>query len=132
MAAGEVPMSVRRLIVEIDLSTLNVAEFCRQHRISTWFFWDLRRRYAEHGEAGLEPKSRAPHHPANRTPVAIEDAIVAKRKELDDAGLDAGAASIAFYLHDLVGLPSESTIWRILTTRGLITPAPHKAPKHAG
>lgn len=108
---------------------MNVTAFCADHGISTWFFWDLRRRYAIEGDVVLEPKSRAPRRVWNRTPADIEDQIVAARKELDDAGLDAGPASIAFKLRDLDGLPSESTIWRILKARGLITPEPNKAPK---
>jgi transposase InsO family protein len=125
-------MSLRRAIVEADPGELNVTEFCRSHGVSTWFFWNLRRRYAADGEAALTPKSRAPHHPANRTRAEVEDAIVAKRKELDDAGLDCGSATIAFHLRDLPGLPSESTIWRILTARGQIVAQPAKAPKHTG
>ncbi|MGH9132556.1 MAG: integrase core domain-containing protein [Ilumatobacteraceae bacterium] len=54
-----------------------------------------------------------------------------KRKELVDAGLDAGAATIAFHLTDLPGLPHEATIWRVLSARGLITADPSKAPKRA-
>ncbi len=50
MARREVPVSIRRLIVEIDPSTINVTEFCAQHGVSTWFFYDLRRRYAVEGE----------------------------------------------------------------------------------
>lgn len=125
-------MSLRRAIVEANTRELNVTEFCRCHGVSTWFFWELRRRYTVEGDAVLTPKSRAPHHPAGRTPADVEDAIVAKRKELDDAGLDCGPASIAFHLRDLPGLPSESTIWRLLTARGQIVPQPAKAPKHTG
>lgn len=128
-------MSVRRLIVEVDLEGLNVTEFCREHGISTWFFYQLRKRYAAEGEAGLEPHSRAPETVANRTPEWVEDLIVDLRKELDNAGLDAGAATIWSHLGDRLGadvaLPSEATIWRVLTRRGFITPQPHKAPKHA-
>lgn len=125
-------MSLRRLIIEVDPSTLNVTEFCRSHGVSTWFFWDLRRRFACEGEVVLAPKSRAPHHPAGRTPAGIEDAIVAERKKLDDAGLDCGPATIAFHLRNVAGLPSEATIWRILKARGLIVDQPAKAPKGAG
>jgi transposase InsO family protein len=132
MAREEVPMSLRRAIVEADTRELNVTGFCRGHGVSTWFFWDLRRRFAAEGDVVLKPKSRAPHHPAGRTPTDIEEAIVAKRKELDGAGLDAGAATIAFHLRDLPGLPHESTIWRILTARGLIVADPSKAPHHPG
>jgi transposase InsO family protein len=125
-------MSLRRAIVEAEVGELNVAEFCRSHGVSRWLFYDLRRRYAVEGEAVLTTKSRAAHHPAGRTPADVEDAIVAKRKELDDAGLDCGPESIAFHLRDLAGVPSTSTIWRILTARGQITPQPAKAPKHTG
>lgn len=125
-------MSLRRAIVEADPSELNVTEFCRCHGVSTWFFWNLRRRYAAEGEAALTPQSRAPRHPAGRTSVDVEDAIVAKRKELDAGGLDCGPATIAFHLGDLPGVPSESTIWRILTSRGQIVPQPSKAPRHSG
>ena len=52
-------MSVRRAIVEADVSTLNVSEFCRQHGVSTWLFYDLRRRRRAWGDAALEPLSRA-------------------------------------------------------------------------
>lgn len=124
-------MSLRRLIVEVDTSTVNVAEFCRLHAVSAWFFYDLRRRHALEGDVVLEAKSRAARRVANKTPVEIEDRIVAKRKELTDAGFDAGASSIHWHLQDLAGLPSETTIWRILTARGFITPEPAKAPKHA-
>ena len=132
MARREVPVSVRRVIIEADTAGLNVAEFCRGHGISTWFFWDLRRRYQTEGDAVLEPRSRAPHHPAGRTPIEVEEAIVAMRKDLDDAGLDCGPATIAFHLRDRPGVPHESTIWRILTARGLIVANPAKAPKNSG
>lgn len=125
-------MSIRRLVVEVDPASMNVSEFCRGHGISTWFFWQLRRRHAAEGDAALEPRSRAPHVVANKTPAGVEDAIVRKRKELVDAGLDAGAATIRFHLATLADVPSEATIWRILTNRGLVTPDAKKAPKHAG
>jgi transposase InsO family protein len=124
-------MALRKTIVEVDTAGLNVADFCRQHGISTWFFWDLRRRFGREGDAVLEPKSRAPLNVANRTSAAIEAAIIAKRKELEDTGLDAGPASIAFHLRDLDGCPSEATIWRILKAGGFIEPQPQKAPRRA-
>lgn len=125
-------MSLRRTIVELDPTSITVTKFCQAHGISTWFFWDLRRRHAVHGDAVLEPLSRAPRTVANKTPVDVEDAIVAKRKELADAGLDAGPATIRFHLRDLAGCPSESTIWRILRQRGFVVDAPSKAPKRTG
>lgn len=125
-------MSLRRTIVEVDLGTLNVTEFCREHGVSTWFFYNERRKHAADPDAPLEPKSRAPKRVANKTVPEIEDAIVAKRKELADASLECGPATIAWHLRHLAGVPSESTIWRILKDRGSIVADPSKAPKTAG
>lgn len=126
-------MAIRRLIVEIDPATINVAEFCRQHGVSTWFFWDLRRRHRLGGDAAIEPRSRAPKRVANKTPVEVEDAVVETRKALLDEGLDAGPSSIVEVLRsEGRRAPSESTIWRILSARGFVTPAPSKAPRTAG
>jgi transposase InsO family protein len=125
-------MSLRRTIVEVDLARLNVTEFCREHGVSTWFFYNVRRKHAADPDAPLEPRSRAPRRVANKTSPEVEDAIVAKRKELRDASLECGPATIAWHLRDLPGVPSESTIWRILTARGFIVADPSKAPKSAG
>jgi transposase InsO family protein len=130
MEKRDVPMSVRRLIVEVSTAELNVAAFCREHGISTWFFWDLRRRVRSGGD--IEPRSRAPGVVANRTSAEVEDEIVAVRKDLIEVGLDAGAATIGFHLRGRLGddrVPSDSTIWRVLKRRGFITPDPAKAPK---
>jgi transposase InsO family protein len=124
-------MSVRRAIVECDPATFNVTRFCADHGVSTWFFWDLRRRHGREGDVVLEPKSRAAHVVANKTALGVEDAIVKERKRLTDAGLDNGPATIAFHLADLPGLPSEATIWRILKARGFVVDDPAKRPKRA-
>src|SRR5258706_536779 len=132
MGSRGVPMSVRRAIVDADVSRLNVAEFCRVHGISTWLFYNLRRRYAVDGDAALEPLSRAPKRVANKIDVAVGDRIVLLRKQLADDGLDNGPATIRFHLQRLDGwAPSEATIWRVLKQRGFINPEPRKAPKHA-
>jgi transposase InsO family protein len=129
-------MNLRRTIAEADLSTLNVAAFCRDHGISRDRFYAIRRRYTAEGPAGLEPRSRAPRRVANRTDPEMEDLVVGLRKELVDFGADAGAATISFKLARLLPAgtpaPSEATIWRILTRRGFIVPDPQKAPKGAG
>jgi transposase InsO family protein len=127
-------MSVRRLIVEVELEGLNVRRFCREHGVSTWFFYDLRRRYARDGDVALEPRSRAAHRVANRTCGEVEDLVVGLRKELIDAGLDAGPATIRWHLQarGVAVAPSEATIWRVLKARGLVVAQPSKAPKHAG
>jgi transposase InsO family protein len=60
----------------------------------------------------------------------MENAIVELRKELADAGLDAGPGTIQWHLgrgHRQV--PSEATIWRVLVRRGFVVPEPRKRPK---
>lgn len=135
MSVKEIPVSVRKLIVSVDVEGLNVSEFCRLHGISRWSFYELRRRFAAEGQAALEPRSRAPKTVRNRIPAVVEEAIITERKRLEAAGLDAGPASIAFHLPAVLepGLrvPSEATIWRVLTRRGFIVPQPNKAPKGA-
>jgi transposase InsO family protein len=126
-------MSVRRLVVEVDVEGLNVREFCAQHGISTWFFYDLRRRWRRHGDAALEPRSRAPKRVWNKTAADVEDLVVAKRKHLKDLGLDYGSSEVAAELAgEVAAAPSPATVYRILKARGFIIAQPRKAPKRSG
>jgi transposase InsO family protein len=60
----------------------------------------------------------------------VEQEIVELRKHLTDQGLDAGAHTIAFHLQQRHGrAPAPSTIWRILSRRGFVTPQPQKRPR---
>lgn len=123
-------MSVRQLIALVDPAAINVTEFCAQHGLSTSSFYRYRARLTAEGPAGLEARSRAPKRVANRTSDEVEDIVVSLRKELDDLGVDSGPATIWAHLPSVLPadakVPSESTIWRMLTARGLITPQPRK------
>jgi len=120
-----------RLAAAITGDEVNVAAFCRQRGISRQTFYEWRRRYRAEGLEGFEPRSSAPHTSPARTSTEVEEAVVALRKELNDAGLDAGAATLQWHLgrrgHQAV--PSVATIWRILVRRGFVTPEPQKRPK---
>jgi len=90
----------------------------------------LVQRYPAEGQAGLEPRSRRPLTSPLRTVAAVEDEIVEIRKQLDRDGHEAGAATIAVHLERAHGAsPAVSTIWRILSAGGFVTPQPHKRPK---
>ncbi len=56
---------------------------------------------------------------------------MALRKALSDEGLDAGPHTIQFHLsrRRRRGVPSVTTIWRVLQRRGFVTPQPHKRPR---
>jgi transposase InsO family protein len=106
------------------------SEVAREYGVSRRWVITLVQRYLAEGEAGLQPRSRRPGSSPRRTGDDIEDEIVRIRKELDRGGHEAGAATIAFHLERRRGAsPAVSTIWRILSARGFVTPQPHKRPK---
>ena len=129
MAQRVAPVDVR-LVAAVTDSSINVSAFCREHGVSRETFYVWRRRYREEGLAGLVPRSSAAKTSPNRTPTSVEDAVVALRKELDESGLDAGAATIHTHLlrRRMPAVPSVATIWRILVRRGFVLPAPRNRP----
>src|SRR5215217_3327248 len=79
------------------------AEVARDYRVSRRWVITLVQRFLAEGEAGLQPRSRRPRHSPARTAQAVEDEIVALRKELDRGGHEAGAATIAAHLQQRHG-----------------------------
>lgn len=108
----------------------SVAEVARRHNLSRQWIYTLLRRYEEHGTDGLHPRSRTPHRLPHTTDPAIRQKVIVLRQELVDSGADAGAATIAWHLQAQgIPAPAESTIRRILTQAGMITPEPRKRPR---
>jgi transposase InsO family protein len=106
------------------------SDVARDYGVSRRWVITLVQRFLAEGEPGLAPRSRRPTRSPTRTAVEIENEIVAIRKDLDRNGHEAGAATIAAHLHRRHGSsPAVSTIWRILTARGFVTPQPHKRPR---
>jgi transposase InsO family protein len=106
------------------------SEVARDYGVSRRWVQTLVARYLAEGETAFTPRSRRPLRNPRRTPVEVEDQIVDLRKELADAGHDAGAETIGWHLRQRSGSsPSVATIWRILTRRGFVVPQPHKRPK---
>lgn len=119
-----------RVVAAVSGGEINVAAFCREQNISRDTFYRWRARYRAEGLAGLEPRSSAPKSSPRRTSASIEDEVVALRKELEEAGLDAGASTIQWKLgrRGSEPVPSTATIWRILVRRGFVVPQPQKRP----
>jgi transposase InsO family protein len=131
MAQKVTAMDIRvaaALIGQID----NVSQFCRDRQISRQTFYKFRRRFGQSGLAGLQELSRRPNSSPAQTPAAVEEAVLRRRKQLLEQGLDHGPQSIVWTLqHDEIAVPSPSTVWRILTRHGVIVAQPHKRPKSA-
>jgi transposase InsO family protein len=105
------------------------SEVARDYGLSRQWVTTLISRYLADGEAGLLPRSRRPLTSPTQTPGEV-DRIVQIRKDLDKGGHEAGADTIRSHLlRERGSAPAVSTIWRILSARGFVTPQPHKRPK---
>jgi transposase InsO family protein len=117
------------VITAITKQGLSQAEAAGTYGLSQAWVSRLMARYRLEGEAAFEPRSRRPNTSPAAVPGAVVDLIVRLRKELTDAGLDAGPDTIAWHLeHDHHVVVSRSTISRHLTQGGLVTPEPRKRP----
>ena len=133
-------MSKARLIITaVVVEGRSKSEVARGYDVSRQWVHRLVQRYQVEGEAAFEPRSRRPHTNPHAVPGEVEDQIVRLRKELSRQGLDAGADTIRTHLARRTPRsqtstfpsppPSVSTIWRILTHRGFVTPQPQKRPR---
>ena len=110
----------------------SVREVARTHGVSKTWLYELLARYRTEGDARLLARSKRPHRSPTRVAEAAEDEIVAIRKQLTEFGVEAGPDTIHTHLtqaHGGIAPCSVSSVWRILTRRGFITPEPHKRPK---
>lgn len=120
-------MAIITAITEQGMSVTAAAR--RFHRSRQWIYTLLKRYYAG-GEQAVQPQPKTPRTSPNRIPPELVNQIIAIRQELAAKGADNGPDSIAWVLHQRgLRTPAESTIRRILTNHGLITPPPHKRPK---
>ena len=68
----------------------NVSQFCRDQQISRQSFYKWRRRFGQHGLAGLQEQSRRPNSSPAQTPAVVEEAVLRRRKQLLEQGLTMG------------------------------------------
>jgi transposase InsO family protein len=127
-------MSLAELvIVSVKVEGRTKSEVARDYKISRYWVQQLVKRFEAEGEAAFTPRSRRPHTNPRAISLDLEDRIVRLRKDLTKKGLDAGAETIRAHLATAGTdrLPATSTIWRVLTRRGFVTPQPKKRPKGA-
>jgi transposase InsO family protein len=132
-------MSLARLVITaVKVEGRSKSEVARDYDVSRYWVHQLVRRFEAEGEAAYAPRSRRPHTSPQAVTAEAEDAIVRLRKELSKQGLDAGADTIRSHLlrrtprsqtSTATPPPAVSTIWRILTRRGFVSPQPQKRPK---
>src|SRR3989442_8631573 len=88
-----------RYVVE---AVIREGRSCREvagaHGVSKSWVAKIVARYREDGEAALQPRSKAPHRTPHKISSELEDRIVVLRKQLTDAGFDAGGATIHHHL----------------------------------
>ena len=124
-------MGLGRYVVDaVVLDGRSPTELAKSHGISRTWIYELMKRFRRGGYEALEPRSRRPHSCPHQHGPRVEEAILALRRSLAEAGHDAGAQTIAHHLRGTTAVvPAVSTIWRILSRHGLITPQPHKRPR---
>jgi transposase InsO family protein len=123
-------VSKRRLVITAVLAGSSQSEVARTYGVSQSWISRLMARYAVDGEAAYEPRSRRPHSSPRATPAATVELVLRLRKQLAEAGLDAGADTVGWHLtHHHRTTVSRATIHRILTRHGAVTPDPAKRPK---
>ena len=119
-------MSVRMEFVQLaSQPEANVRQLCRRYGISPTVGYKWLERFESGGIDALADQSRRPHQSPARTESAVEEAIVALRREHPAWG----ARKLRRRLADLGhrDLPATSTFTDILRRHGLITPKASEA-----
>src|SRR3954451_13865045 len=124
-------MSKARLVIPaIEVEGRSPAEVVAAYGVSRSWLYEQLARYRAEGDAAFEPRSRRPHTSPQATPAPTVELVLRLRKQLGEAGLDAGADTLGWHLtqHHRITL-SRATIHRILARHGAVVPDPAKRPK---
>jgi transposase len=118
-------MSKRRLVITAVLAGQSQSEVARTYGVSQGWISRLMARYRLEGEAAFEPRSRAPYSRPGSTPAPTVELVLRLRKQLPEAGLDAGADTIGWHVaRQHATTLSRATINRILVRAGAVTREP--------
>ncbi|MGO4689979.1 IS481 family transposase, partial [Glaciibacter sp. 2TAF33] len=123
-------MSKQRLVITAVLSGQSQSEAARRYGVTQGWVSKLMTRYRLEGDAAFEPHSKRPKTSPGATVPELVEPVLALRRRLVRAGLDAGAETIGWRLqHTHHVTLSRATINRILARAGLVSPEPAKRPK---
>jgi transposase InsO family protein len=120
----------RVAVLKVVSQQLSVTQSAAEYGFSRRHLHRLLLRYQEGGLDALEPRSRRPQTNPRTTSDEVRVRVIELRARLIGDGLDAGPVTIAWHLEQ-EGLkpPAPSTISRILTAAGLVSPQPRKRPR---
>jgi transposase InsO family protein len=120
----------RVAVLQIVSQQLSVTQAAAEYGFSRRHLHRLLSRYRSDGLEAVEPRSRRPASNARALPPRVRERIIELRAGLSADGCDAGPVTIAWHLErEGMGGPSTSTIRRVLSRAGLITPEPRKRPR---
>ena len=122
---------IEKYVIEaILLEGASPAALARTHQISRSWIYELLGRFKQGGHEALAARSRRPHSSPTQVSPEVQTRILELRDELVSAGYDAGPQTLAHHLAEqFSGVPSVTTIWRILKRHGRVTSQPHKKPR---
>jgi len=120
----------RLVITAVIVEHRPVAQVARDYGVARSWVYELVARYRAEGQAAFTPRSRAPKTRPAATPAPVVEQVLVLRKKLSDAGLDAGAETIAWHLeHHHDTKVSRATIHRVLSRHSMVAPEPKKRPR---
>jgi transposase InsO family protein len=124
-------MSKARLVITaVVVEGRSQSEVARAYGVSQPWVSRLVARWRAEGEEAFTPRSRRPHSSPKATSPVVVELVIRLRKELTEAGLDAGPQTICWHLeHHHSQRLSPATVHRILTRHGQVTPEPKKRPR---
>ena len=107
------------LITAVIVERRSKSEVAREYGVSRYWVQTLVKRFENEGAVAFQPRSRRPHASPHAVTAGVEDQIIRVHLARDTHG----SAS------ENSDLPAVSTIWRILSRRGFVTPQPQKRPR---
>ena len=116
------PMKERmRFVAEAERGLYSMSELCERYGISRRTGYKWLDRYEVHGPAGLQERSRDPHHCAHRISAGMATAIVEVRRQHPSWG----PRKLLAWLEERQAAedwPAASTVGDLLKGRGLVQP----------
>jgi len=118
-----------QVVSEVQSGLLPVREVAARHGIGKTQVYEWLARYRQEGAGGLVPRSRRPLSSPGQLDAAVEDAIVAWRKDRPRWGARKIAAMLA---REGWPVPAVSTVHQVLVRRGLVDHGPRRREPPGG